>query len=204
MENKQSPQQQSSELNASRLTRSKSREARSTGANTLLKILKHYPWLIWGGVWLLLITSAAIAAFSLTNIGHVEAGPTPAPIAAEKPENSHSSSMPLWLLGAVAFTFAAGMVISKQLNRSSPPRRLRQRTRRFAALEPTHRREPRRRLKERPSVPTPIQPSPAETESVVIVPLTQENQAHTPTSESLAEMMDIRKHRSLDSILRKL
>jgi len=186
MENKQSPQQQSSELNASRLTRSKHREVRSTGTNPVLKILKHRPWLIWSGVWLFLVASAAIAAFSLTNINHMEhAGPT-APIAAEKPEkSSHGSSMTLWLLGAVAFTFAAGMVISKRrLNRSSPPRRLRHRTRHSVAPKLTHRREPRRPLREHPPVPTPIEPLPAET-------------------ESLAEMMDIRKHRSLDSILRK-
>ena len=198
MENNQSTQQQSSELSNSKLAETSSRQeiAQPGGLNSLLELLKHRPWLLWSGVWAFLLAIIAIATLSLIDTSIVEhEEPQPSPIATENPAQTSSqtgSPMSLWLLGAVALSCAAGyLVISKRLNSSSWP------------LVTRHQQEP-------PPVPTPLEPLPpvelvpAETEPVVTVVPTKESHPLDSGSQSLAEMMDIRKQRPLSSILRGL
>ena len=190
--------------------------------NSLLALLKHRPRLVLGGVWGSLIALAAIAVLSLMNTGRVEEQqeiiPTlPVPETArgdaawlENPAKTSSqagSPMRLWLLGAVALTCAGGsLVIYKRLNRSSQPRQLCQRAQPSSAPVLTRRRVYlRRRLEPLVLVSAPVQPSvPAETEPVGSVLSLQESQPLDSGCESLAEMMDIRKQRSLSSILEDL
>jgi len=198
MENNQSKQQSSSELNASRLARLSDGEVTPpVGSNFRKNRLLDYPGLILGGIWLLLIAFAAIAGFNLANIGHVEKEKlTTAPVTVQQPAQKSS----LWLLSAVALTFAAGsLAVSKRLS-SLRSRRLRQSAQRAVPI-PTSLREQRRTLP-RTLASTLVEPVPDQTEPVPTPP--QENQLLAIGSESLAEMMDIRKQHSLDSILRKL
>ncbi len=194
MENNQNKQQRLSELAYSRLTPSRRREiVRLASWNSLQELMKHRPMLVLTGVWVSLIVSATIAAFSLSNTGHVEQQETtPTPVAAENPaENSSQTGNPLhlWLLGAFVLTSAAGsVVISKHLNRSLPPRQ-RKHTQNSSA----------RVLKSRTEQPL----APGKTEPVVTVLPPEESQPLDSGEESLAEMMDMRKQRSLSSILQK-
>ncbi len=210
MDNNQSRQEQSSELSYSSLARASRREIALAGCNSLLALIKHRPSLVLSGVWGFLIAIAAIAVLSLTNTGRVEqqettptpvaATPVPAPAQPDaawldhpaKTSSQTSSPMRLWLLGAVVLTCGAGsVVIYKRLNRSSQPRR------RQHAQRLTRSTEHRRRKILPVPASAPVQPPvPAEA-----APLSQEIQPLDSGSESLAEMMDIRKQRSLSSIL---
>lgn len=162
----------------------------------LLKILKLNPWLLLGGFWLLLIGIGAAAVFSITNTS------------LKKPE--YFAGCIIWLL--IGFTFVIGAVLlGKRLNRSLQFYRLRQATQQLA------RQERRRRLQEERKVAkgvssranfprqrkAPTLPVPVAKETVEIVSPSEDKRSLIE-SESLAEIMDIRKHRSLDSILHDL
>lgn len=127
MENNQSTQQHSSQLNDSQESLKRS----SVGANnlnSLLNLIKRWPWMIWSGIWILLLTTSVISILSLTHPLGVEEEPQSQPVAVEKPTQTPSQpGRPiLWLVGAAAFTVAIGsLVILKQLNRSVEPSQLR-------------------------------------------------------------------------------
>lgn len=193
MENNQSTQQ-SSELGYSKLTRSRQKTALLDNLNSLLTLFKHWPWLIWGGVGVLLLAIAAIAILSLTHPISLEQEPEPKPIAAERPiETSfqRDSYVPLWVVGAAALTFATGsLVIFKLLNSSSWSFKLRGSSGR--AL--TRRQQRKLLLQGYSSVHTQPEPSPpapisVEIEPVVILP-PEESHSLTSAEESLAEMLD--------------
>ena len=209
MENNQSTQQQSSELSYSSLARSSRRPVQSAGLKFLLNLIERWPWLVWTGVGAFLLLLTAIAIFSLTYTGRVESEPEPTPVVAENPAETSSqagSPMPLWLLGAVALTCAAGsLVIFKRLKTSQPPKP--KHVKQPSARGLTRRQQRKRLLQESPPIPTPLEPQPpvapvaAETEPVVTVLPPEESHPLDAGEEPLAEMMDIRKHKSLSSIL---
>lgn len=239
MENNQSTQH-SSELDYSKLARS-SRSTLSNNLKSLLTLLKHWPWLIWGGVGVLLFAISAIAILSLTYPLSLEQEEPTKPILAGEPTETsfrRASYVPLWVVGTAALTFAAGsLVIFKLLNSSSRSSKLRER---YSRRSLTRRQQRKVLLQGHSSVPTQPEPSPLPTMPVEMVPvvmlpsqesysltLAEESLAilgdHSPCSnaesepvvtvlppeenhlvdleESLAEIMDIRKHRSLSSIL---
>lgn len=194
--------------------KSSRRSRLQSGSNSLLDLFKRHPWLFWSGVWVLLLSAAAlissIAILSLTHTGrtaHEE--PQPTPIATENPAKTSQTNnvSSLWVLGAIALTCGAGyLVISKRLNSSSP--RLAKPLKRSSARTPTRRQRRRRSLQGLPPVSTPPEPIPtvtspvpADVEPVVTVLPPEEIRPLDSGEESLAEMMDIRKQRSLSSIL---
>lgn len=205
--NNQSTQQQSSELSYSKVAGSSRRPAQLHGWNFLLELLKHRPWLLWSGVWAFLLAITAIAGFSLlhTSYGKQEE-PQPTPV--QNPTETSSqmgSPMPLWLLGAVAFTCGGGfLVISKRLKRSWQPSKLRKRVKHSFTRVITPRQQERLPVATPPQPQPPVVPVPAETEPVVTVLPPEESNPLDSDSESLADMMDIRKQRSLSSIWREL
>lgn len=212
MKNNQTTQQQSSESSDSKIAQSNP-AGKLTGFNSLFKLLNHHPWLIWSGVWTLLLAITAIALFSLTHTGLVEQEPEQIPIAAENPAATSSQTgnpIPLLLLGAVALSCAAGsLVIYKRRTDPSWPRQLRKRVKSSSAQVLTRRQQRQQRLQESPPVPTPVvEPLapvatvPEETEPVVTVVPPEESHPLDSGEESLAEMMDIRKQKPLSSILR--
>lgn len=213
MENNESTQQ-SSELSDSKLAQSRRRPAQLATLNFLLKLLKRWPWLVWTGVWAFLLLITAIAIFSLTyTVGVQQKEPEPTPRAAENPAETSSqtgSPMPLLLLGAVALSCVAGsFVIAKRrlATSSQQPTKLRQRQR--SSVKGLTRRQQRKQLLQEslPVVTPPEEPQlpvaavPAETEPVVTVLPPEESHPLDAGEESLVEMMDIRKNRSLSSLL---
>lgn len=214
MEN-QSRQQQSSELSTSALAQASPHPGQAVGGlKSLIELLKRYPWLIWGGMWAFLVALSAISIISLTHTGPVEQQkPAPTPVATEKPpaSSSHtSSSIYLWLLGAAALTCGAGsLLIYKRLKSSSLCDKLPNPLKSSSERSLTRRQRRKRMFQENPPLPTPLeepqppaQPVPAEIEPVVTVLPPEESHPLDAEEESLAEMMDIRKQRSLSSILR--
>ena len=201
----QSTQQQSSEKD---LKLPQTDHPQLLSSNGLVAMLKRHPWLLWSGIWVLLLSAAAfissIAIFSLTHTGRIShQEPQQRTVAAEKPEASQTPGvMSLWVLGAVALTCTAAgyLVISKQ------SAKLDKSVKHSAARVPTRRQRRQRLLHEQPpSFPsklTPITPPvPAEIETVVTVLPPEQSHPLDAGEESLAEMMDIRKDRPLSSIL---
>ncbi len=198
MENNQSTQQPSSELSYSKLHRSSRRKTPlSNNLNTLLLLLNRSSWLIWGGMWLLLLALSAIAILSLIHpINLKQEEPEPKTVATEKPPETSSqtsSSIHLWLVGAAALTFAAGsLVIFKRLNSSSQSPKLRKRS---SGRALTRRKQRKILLQGHSSASTSLEPlSPtapmaAEIEPVVMLP-PEESHSLDSGEESLAEMLD--------------
>ncbi|MBV8887041.1 MAG: hypothetical protein JO235_24020 [Chroococcidiopsidaceae cyanobacterium CP_BM_RX_35] len=187
-------------MNSPRSARSRHRKAIVSG-NILLQLLRQGSGLFWGGLLVFLLAITTIAGFSITNIGYVEQpGPTSPPISIQKPDSAQTSNYKaLGLLGTLLFV-AGFVAIGKHLNRLSRSRRLRPRTRRSAAIELTQRREQRQQLQPE-SMPSKEEIPQAEELSVPSSSTASDLNASG--SESLAEMMDIRKRWSLESILQK-
>lgn len=235
MENNQSTQQLS-------VAQSNRRHSSPHKSNSLLALLRRYPWLIWGGVWLLLLVISATALLSMTYTISLEPEPEQKPVAVETTQtySQTGKTISLLMLGATVFTLTAGsLVIFKILHSAS--RSSGQLTRRqqrklllesqAVATQPQQVTNPLEIPAAQPGVmlPSPEQPLNAEKQAFIEVPgnslpasakdnLTQgndlnlaepvvtvlppeENQVVEPDEESLAEKMDIRKHRSLPSIL---
>ena len=130
MENNQSTQQDSSQLDSSKEGLNHRKSVRAASLNSLLNLIKRSPWLIWSGLWILLLVTSVIAILSLTHPLGVEQEPESKPVAVEKPtepplqtgkptESLQTGRPILWLAGAAAFTVAVGsLVILKRLNSS--------------------------------------------------------------------------------------
>lgn len=183
--------EQSVELNNSKLPMS-IRSPQSAALNLLFKLLKRYHWLVLIGVWAFLLAIAAISIRSLIQANRVAEQKSTTPVAAKNSaEPFIDNPTPLWLLGAVV-TFAAGsLVIFKRLNSASQGSFVRVRKRR--QQEP-----PVLTLLESEPLP-PVELVTTETESVDTM-LPPEHPLDA-LEESLAEKMDIRKHRPLSSFL---
>lgn len=120
MENNQSTQHNSSQLNDSKEHLNRP-SVGTNNLNSLLNLIKRSPWLIWSGLWILLLATSVIAIFSLTHPLGVEQEPESKPVAVEKPtEKPVQPGRPvLWLAGAAALSVGIGsLVILKRLNSS--------------------------------------------------------------------------------------
>ena len=210
MENNQSTQQ-SSELSDSQVAQSDEPLEKPAGRKSPLELLKYYPWLLWSGLLVFLLAITAIAIFSLTHTGLMEKEqPEPKPVTPEKTVKTSSQSanpIPLWLLGTVVVSCAAGSLVFYKWLKKPSQSRLRKRVKRSSA-QVLKRRQQRQKQLQSPPVPTPpepllpVAPVPAEKESEVTVLPPEESHLLDSGEESLAEMMDIRKHQSLASFLR--
>lgn len=121
MENNQSTQQDSSQLDSSKERLNHRKSVGAANLNSLVNLIKRSPWLIWSGLWILLLVTSIISILSLTHPLGVEQEPESKPVAVEKPtEPPLQTGRPvLWLVGAAAFTVAVGsLVILKRLNSS--------------------------------------------------------------------------------------
>ena len=210
MENNQSTQQQSSELSDSQVAQSGQPLEKPAGRKSLLELLKSYPWLLWSGLWVFLLAITAIAIFSLIHTTSMEKEqPEPTHVTADKSAKTSSQTanpIPLWLLGAVVVSCAAGsLVFYKWLKNPSRPHK---RVKRSSAQLLKRRQQRQKQLQESLPVPTPLEPLPpvapvlAETEPEVTVLPPEESHLLDSGEESLAEMMDIRKQRPLSEFLR--
>ncbi|MBW4637743.1 MAG: hypothetical protein KME05_05820 [Gloeocapsa sp. UFS-A4-WI-NPMV-4B04] len=130
MENNQSTQQDSSQLDSSKERLNHRKSVGAANLKSLLNLIKRSPWLIWSGLWILLLVTSVIAILSLTHPLGVEQEPESKPVAVEKPtepplqtgkptESLQTGRPILWLVGAAAITVAVGsLLILKRLNSS--------------------------------------------------------------------------------------
>lgn len=246
MDNHQSTQQLA-ELDYSEVTQS-SRRHTPSNKNFFMAMLRHYPWLIWGGMWVLLLLISIISIISLTHpIGVEQEEPQQKPIAVEKqtkisPQTRSPQTdrtLPLLVLGATVFTLTAGslVIIKLRYSKRSPKRSLTRRQQRKLMLEAQASSSATQSQPLTPPAPTPdaqpgvtVLPSQKPLDAGVIevpddsLPLSatdnltqdkdskpeeplvtvlppEESDLADPGEELLAEKMDIRKHRSLSSIL---
>lgn len=165
---------QPSEFN-SQLTRRRPRQKklRVVSSSTLLQLLRRGSWLFWVGILVFLLAIAAIAAFSLTHIGYVEQTGATPVTISTQRPNASAQTYSHIAVGLL------GAIIFLTG---------------FVTLgKQLYRVSRSYRIRQR------VQRSAA----LELKHRREQRQQNSSSSESLAEMMDIRKRRSLNSILQK-
>ncbi|WP_017318245.1 hypothetical protein [Mastigocladopsis repens] len=214
MENTQSVQQPLSPAEAP-IPESQKRIPERTGSkNPLLHLHIHYPWLLPTGLLVIFLGTSSLALYSLSYAGRME--PEEAEIAeAEvvepiKTPSGTTNSTPLWIVAAIALSCASGsLILFLLLNRPAQRQKVKNHINRYQAHFAKHR--PRIKPPSSQNLPvfessqarTPVVVMPDKTEPVVTVLSPEQSVSMGQDKESLASMLDIRKHTPLSSILRK-
>ena len=193
MENNQSTQQDSSQLDSSKEGLNHQKSVGTANLKSLLNLIKRSPWLIWSGLWILLLVTSVIAILSLTHPLGVEQEPESKPVAVETTEAPLQTGRPvLWLAGTAAITVAVGsLVILKRLNSSVDAPQLRNAS---AKRGPTRRQQRKILLQENLSYQAHSEPVADEIKPVVPTPLAGSQSLYSG-AQSLVVADDI----SLDS-----
>ncbi len=187
-----------------------------TSKNSLIHLLVRHSWLVFAGVLLALISTAAVALYSLGYVGRVgreepeliqlEAG---SPIATT-PQITKASYSPvsLQMIAAIAISCAGGcFIVCLLLNRLTQQKI--QQNPNWVQSRLKQRRQ--KRLKSSPSQNSPVFAPPApqsshtssEAVNTVVTVLPPEADFNKDSKDSLASLMDIRKQTSLSSLLRE-
>ncbi|MBG1271823.1 hypothetical protein F8S12_38365 [Nostoc sp. WHI] len=164
------------------------------------------------------LSGGAFALYSLGNAGQVtQEEAEKIPVIVEEPINMASENgnpTPLWMVAAIVLSCGSGcLIIFRMLNRPRQPQKVQKHINRHQArLAQSHytRLEPRLPNNQPIFVPQPQQPQlmpmmqmPPKTKHLVTV-LPSEHKHHLDTrTESLADLMDLRKDSSLSAILRQ-
>ncbi|NJM72326.1 MAG: hypothetical protein HC862_20340 [Scytonema sp. RU_4_4] len=214
MENSQNAQQQPSQSEASITGSGKKIPGRTESKNPLIHLLVHYPLLLPFGLLLIFIGSSTLALYSLGYVGRM--GQEEAEIAeAEiiKPIKVPSGTInptPLWMVAAIVLSCASGslilfLLLNRPANRQQVKNHINRYQKRLAQRRPGL--EPRPKKNQPVFVPsqvrTPVVTIPGQTEPIVTVLPSEQNMSPNQGKESLANMLDIRKHTPLSTILRK-
>ncbi|WP_193198784.1 hypothetical protein [Nostoc sp. MG11] len=215
MENSQSVQYELTQLigDTPELTNSKSRPLESS--NVVIYLVAHHPWLLLTGLLAMFLGGGAFALYSLGHVGRMaQEEPEQIPAVVEKPLNTpseNSNLTPLWMVVAIALSCGSGcLIIFRMLNRPKQPQKVQRHINRYEANS-AQTRYPRLepRLPKNPPVfvpqqqLTPVMPIPPKTKHLVtVLPPEHKHRLDTRT-ESLADLMDLRKESSLSAILHK-
>lgn len=183
--------------------------------NLFGQLIQRYPLLFWGSLWLGLVSLTGFALVHLLSPESVQrtarqpGSSQAAPPTIAAPEwDTEPTGVPLWSLGTLVIGCAAGSwLLVHQFNKPEPPRK----TGKKFSTSSTHRQSTSAIVA--PSGSTQPKPStPARTSQSAIVPTRMNYPLVTvvPAEEShpldwgeagLADMMDIRKQRSLASLM---
>lgn len=187
-----------------------------TSKNSLLHLLVQHPWLLFVGALLALLSTTAIAVYSLGYVGSAEREePEFVQLEAESPINTtpqttkvSNNPISLQMIAAIALSCASGcFVVFLLLNRPKQQKvqkhlyrpQLRWKQRRQKPQEPL----PTNNLAVFvPPVPESSQ-TPPEAEKPIVTVLPPEAEFNKDGKDSLASMMDIRKQTSLSALLRE-
>jgi hypothetical protein len=211
MENTQSVQQ-SPQTEASIPESGKTISGRAESKNPLIHLLVHYPWLLPTGLSMICLSTGALAIYSLGYVGRMqqqEAAIAEAEIVKPiKAPTETSNPTPLWMVGAIALSCASGsLILFLLLNRPAQRQKVKNHINRYQARLTKHRPKIAPHPQNMPVVPTqasvPVVAMPIKTEPVITVLPPEQNFSRERSKESLANMLDIRKHTPLSSILRK-
>ncbi|PLZ92680.1 hypothetical protein CI593_04180 [Fischerella thermalis CCMEE 5194] len=179
-----------------------------TSKNSLLHLLVQHPWLLFVGALLALLSTTAIAVYSLGYVGSAEREePEFVQLEAESPINTtpqttRASNNPisLQMIAAITLSCASGcFIVFLLLNRPKHLHRpqLRWKQRRQKPQEPL----PTNNLAVFvPPVPESSQ-TPPEAKKPIVTVLPPEAEFNKDGKDSLASMMDIRKQTSLSALL---
>jgi hypothetical protein len=185
------------------------------------QLVQRYPLIFWGSLWLGLVSLTGFALVNLLSPYSVQQNaqqPGSPKVASSTTIEAHDwnpapTGLPLWSLGTLVFGCAAGSwLLVYQFNKPEQPRKT---TVKKAVYTPQTRHKPAASVVATPIVPIQPKPSTPVTSSAsrsAIVPtrIAQPLVTVVPAEEShpldwgeasLAEMMDIRKQRSLASLM---
>ena len=215
MEKSQSVQREPTQLRRAtpELTNRKSRLKKSS--NVLIYLVAHHPWLLLTGCLAMFLGGGVFALYSLGNAGRVtQEESEKIPVIVEEPINApseNSNPTPLWMVAAIVLSCGSGcLLIFRMLNRTKQPQKVQKQINRHQArlAQSNYQRlEPRLPKNQPVFVPQqqlmPIMQMPLKTKQLVTV-LPAEHKHHLDTrTESLADLMDLRKDSSLSAILRQ-
>lgn len=214
MENSQSVQQQSSQSKAPIPEPGKKVSPTTVSKNPLINLLVHHTWLLPAGLLLISLGSSAAALYSLGHVGRMQPEePEIAEAEIIKPIKAPSKAInptPLWMVVAIALSCGSGtLIIFLLLNRPAQPQEVTNHTNRYqkrlAKRRPGSKPRPKKNVPAFvPSKPrTPVVAMPTRTEPVVTVLPPEQNVSPSQGKESLANMLDMRKHTPLSTIIRK-
>jgi len=177
-------------------------------SHPLRQLIQKHPFLLWGGLWMSFIAAGSFAALGLFNPGPIAQDtpkPTPAPAAVQV--STPREDLPLSLFGAIAIGCASGSFLFIYILKNSA--RSHQASRRLNS--PATITKKRRQVKKRPvakvSQPvttTAIRPlAPEQNLSQITVLSPEESHPLDRGDDSLADLLDLRKRQSLDSLMRR-
>ena len=195
------------------LTNKKSRLKQSS--NVLIYLVAHHPWLLLTGCLAMFLGGGVFAVYSLGNAGQVtQDEPEKIPVIVEEPINAPSentNSTPLWMVAAIVLSCGSGcLLIFRMLTWTKQPQKVPKLVKRHQtrlAQNNYQRLEPHLPKNQPIFVPQqqlmPIMQVRPKTKHLVTV-LPAEHKHHLDTrTESLADLMDLRKDSSLSAILRQ-
>jgi hypothetical protein len=215
MEKSQSVQHEPTQLIGAtpELTNRKSRFRKSS--NGLIYLVAHHPWLLLTGFLAMFLGGGAFALYSLGNPGQVaQEEPEQTPVIVEEPINppsENSNPTPLWMVAAIALSCGSGCwIVFRMLNRTKQPQKVPKQVNRHQVRLPEARYtrlEPLLPKNQPIFVPQPqlmpLMQIPSKTKHLVTV-LPAEHKHHLDKgTESLADLMDLRKDSSLSAVLRQ-
>lgn len=177
-------------------------------SHPLKQLIQKHPFLFWGGLWTSLICIGSFAALGLLTPGPMEQDipkPTPAPAAVQI--STPREDLPLSLFGAIVIGCASGSFLFIYILKNSA--RSHQASRRLNS--PATITKKRRQVKKRPvakvrqpTTTTAISPLvPQQTSSQITVLSPEESHPLDQGDDSLADLLDLRKRQSLDSLMRR-
>ncbi|NEP08692.1 MAG: hypothetical protein F6K14_00220 [Symploca sp. SIO2C1] len=191
------------------------------------KLLQKHPFAFWGGLWGILLAVGTVATIGLLNPGSIEEEEplsTPAPTQIQESPKERDWSLPLF--SAVVLGCAGGsLLVTNALRRSTQRRRFSKRPKSGKIVHQQRSFPPKRRRPTAAKTPQPVtsaqtQPKPKQnippniphntqpnippniqqTQVTVLSP--EDNHPLDSKPESLAEIMDLRKRKSLKSLMR--
>lgn len=179
-------------------------------------LLTRHPLLLLAGVFTTLMGSAALALYSIANVGDVEKlDIEPLPAVIEQPITTtfeNSNPLPLWMVAAIALSCASGcLVIFRLLNQPTPRPQFQKRQAISHKHPSTTSHTPKQEqpiFKTQPIfVPRqtlqPITPMQVIKKPLVTVLPAEQRNPFDDSKESLVELLDWRKHNSLTAILQQ-
>ena len=214
MENSQSVQRELTQVTKLKPELTNSKSGLIGGSNIFIYLLTQHPLLLLTGLLTMFLGTATLAIYSLGYAGGGEqAEPEEIPAVVEKPiktPSETSNPTPLWMVAAIALSCASGcFIILRLLQRPSPSQKVRKHINHHqASVTPSRHQRLEPQTPKNPPIFVPLEPlkpitpMQAKTKPLVTVLPPEHRHPLDNNQESLADLMDIRKQKSLSSILR--
>lgn len=182
---------------------------RKSSANLFIFLLTRHPWLLLTGVLATCLGSATLALYNLIHVNDMEKAKSESvPAVVEIPTNTNTemaNPIPLWMVAAIALSCASGCLVILRLvnqpkkhptvahkHQSVPQLLVRTRQQRF----------PKRAAHTQTFLPS-AQPMRSRPQSVMTILPPEQKHPLDHSKESLADLVDWRKHNSLSALLQK-